>query len=208
MTGIVLAHGKAQDVFDLHVSNWISMFNEICVICPADDPVEYSGLVYKIGLSEHHGYWNSERTRRACELAATYDSACILEYDTLVYNLPTPDNTLRGCGPMYDNKPNFISAWFMHSPWILSQDNFKKVSKYDVIDGRHEYSDRWISEACVTLDIKPSGLETFYTPRCGNIRNSDEWKDSVVAAHSKNLSAIHGIKEEILSRTISAIRKI
>jgi hypothetical protein len=207
MTGIILAHGKAQAAFDLHMSNWEDVFNEICVICPADDPIEYSGLVYEIGLSEHHGYWNCERMRRACELAATYESACILEYDTLVYSLPSPDDTLRGCGPMYDYRPNFMSTWFTHSPWILSQDNFKRVSKYEVIDWKHSYCDRWLAEACVALDIEPSELESFYTPCCGNIRDSDEWKESVVAAHTKNLNAIHGIKEELHSKIISAIRK-
>jgi hypothetical protein len=207
MTGIVLAHGKAQSTFDLHMSNWADVFNEICVICPADDPVEYSGLVYEIGLSEQSGYWTCERMRRACELAATYESACILEYDTLVYSLPLPDDTLRGCGPTYDYNDSFISTWYTHSPWILSQDNFKKVSKYEVKDGQHDYRDRWLAEACTTLDIEPSELESFYTPCYGHIRNSDEWKAAVITAHSKNLSAIHGIKEELHFKTISAIRK-
>lgn len=207
MIGIILAHGKAQAAFDLHLLNWTEVFEQIHVICPADDTIRYSGVVHEVGSSEHHGYWTCERMRRACELAAMYENACILEYDTLVYDLPQADCTLRGCGPMYDNLPRFASPWFMHSPWIMSRDNFKRVSDYKVYKGRHEYGDRWLAEACDALGIEPTKLENFYTPICGNIRNSDEWKDSVIAAHSKNLNAIHGIKEELHSKTILAIRK-
>ncbi len=208
MNGIILAHGKAQHIFDLHLQNWKRVFNHISVICPSDDIVDYDGEVHPLGLSEHHGYWNCERMRYACELSASYSDACIIEYDTLIYNIPQPDDTLRGCGPMFDYKPDFIAQWFMHSPWILSQSNFKRVSEYNVIEGKHEYCDRWLAEACVVLGINPTNLESYYTPCCGYIRNSDELRDMIQSAHSKNLSAIHGIKEEIISKLISAIRKI
>lgn len=208
MTGIILAHGKAQKMFDLHLENWKKSFEELYVICPSDDIVQYEGLVYDLGLSEHHGYWNCERMRRACELAAQCEKAYIVEYDTLTFNLPEPDETLRGCGPMYDYRSCFRASWFTHSPWTTSQTNFEKISKYEVIDGRHEYCDRWLAEACEVLGIKPSGFDSYYSPCCGFIRDSDEWKDAVVASHSSNLSAIHGIKEEVISKTICAIQRI
>ena len=208
MNGIILAHGAAQSIFDLHLSNWSEIFDELCVICPSDDVVLYDGELHSLGLSEHHGYWNCERMRYACELAAMKKSACILEYDTLVYDMPLPNTTLQGCGPMYDYRPHYASKWFMHSPWIMSSDNFGKVAEYAVVQGRHEYCDRWLAEACDALGIAPSALPCFYTPPCGFIRNSEEWRNAVNRAHSSNLSAIHGIKEEILSKTIYAIRKI
>ena len=208
MIGIILAHGKAQRMFDLHLQNWEKVFKSICVVCPSDDVVQYSGDVHCIGISEHHGYWTCERMRYSCKLAAQHESACILEYDTLLYNLPQPDDTLRGCGPSYDNNPNFGASWYTHSPWITKQSNFDSLSSYGVIADKHEYGDRWLPEACEVLGIKPSSLDSHCTPCCGYIRNSDEWRNMVIAAHSKNLSAIHGIKEEILSKTISAIRQI
>jgi hypothetical protein len=208
MIGIILAHGKAQKMFDLHLTNWEAVFDKICVVCPLDDIVQYSGDVYSLGLSEHHGYWNCERMRYACELAARHENACILEYDTLVFNLPQPDDSLRGCGPRHDYNQDFGAPWYTHSPWITSRSKYDALSKYSVITGKHEYCDRWLAEACDILGIKPSPLESYYTPPCGYIRNSDEWKSMVIVAHSTNLSAIHGIKEEFLSKTISAIRKI
>jgi|688.fasta_scaffold02355_28 hypothetical protein len=208
MIGIILAHGKAQKMFDLHLPNWEAVFDKICVVCPLDDIVEYHSEVHSLGLSEHHGYWNCERMRYACQIASSYADACIVEYDTLIYNLPYTDDTLRGCGPMYDYEPNFVAPWFTHSPWMTTRENFNAISKYEVLEGKHEYCDRWLAEACVVLGIKPSNLESYYTPCCGYIRDANEWKNMVTSAHSKNLSAIHGIKEEFLSKTISAIRKI
>lgn len=208
MIGIILAHGKAQTIFNFHLENWKSKFESIHVICPNDDIVDYVGHVHLVGRSEHNGYWTCERMRYACEIASNHSSSCIVEYDTLLFDLPNPDSTLKGCGPMFDYRSEYSSPWYMHSPWITSSENFLNLSKYKVDPAKDRFCDRWLAEAAVDLEITPSGLNSFYTPPCGYIRNSDEWRNIIVKAHSKNLSAIHGIKDELLSKTISAIRKI
>lgn len=208
MIGIILAHGKAQKIFDLHLENWKAAFDSICVICPIDDIIQYPGYIHMVGLSEHNGYWTCERMRYACELAAAYPSACIVEYDTLVFDLPDPDITLKGCGPMFDHKPEYTSTWYIHSPWITSRENFRSLSKCKVDPDRDRFCDRWLAEAAVSLDIWPNKLASYYTPPCGYIRDSNEWKNAVIAAHSENLGAIHGIKDELLSKTISAVHRI
>lgn len=199
MTGIILAHGAAQQVFDQNATTWSNWFDEMIVVCPEDDRVQCNGItVYPYGQSQHNGHWCCERFRYACELASTRKEACIIEYDTLLFgNAPKPEhNIVKGCGPMIDHDP----GWYMHSPWILTQRDYRKISKYHADFKDNRFCDRWLTSVCDDLGIKPQPLVKHYTPPAGY---TDDYREAIKQATiDPTILAFHGIK------TVSAAKSI
>ena len=209
MIGIVLAHGKAQNVFDAYVDNWRLYFEEIHVVCPEDDSIESSFKTHKVGYSQHHGFWTCERHRYSYELASTFESACVFEYDTLFFAPPKnpQKGAVLGCGPMYDYNKSFSSTWFMHSPWIMHKDDYAEACKFNADFKNTQYSDRWSSEVCDNLRVVPMPIGNHYTPSCGTICNNDEYVNALLKAKEKDLCVIHGIKDLHLALNIFLIRE-
>jgi hypothetical protein len=202
MTGIVLAHGKAQEVFDINLKTWANWFNRIIVVCPEDDLIQGANLeVYGVGLSEHHGEWNCERCRFAFELGSSLstnerDIVCVLEYDTQLFGNPPKvcADVMLTIGPMTDNRKEFLSAWYAHSPWCVTVKDAGRIATYHRTYGNSNYCDRWLAAVCDNLKITPRKIENSYSPDTGTI-NFRHLFDKAIYAASHGATAIHGCKK-------------
>lgn len=204
MTGIILAHGAAQKIFDYNILTWSNWFTEIIVVCPEDDPIQRGGLkIYPYGKSEHSGYWCCERFRYACQIASTKKLACVLEYDTLLFGAhPSIENgKLKACGPMNDWPPyDFDATWYSHSPWVLSKKDFGRVSKYSANYKNSKYCDRWLAAVCQDLHIEPISVGNHYTPFAGY---TDDYSEAIYQATSdQSINVFHGIKDVFAAHSI------
>jgi hypothetical protein len=210
MTGFVLGHGAAQEMFDVHRRTWSNWCDHLEVICPEDDSIKTDLKVHPHGLSEHHGMWNCERQRFACELASMHASACIFEYDTLLFgDAPVPTaNQCIASGPVWETREHsFPANWFSHSPWTLHKDDYAKIAAYSPTYLKQEYCDRWLAAVCDDLKIAPVALQDYHSPVCGSVNTLKEWHEAYTSAKNPNIKAIHGVKDFGLSVSILHIKR-
>jgi len=197
MIAIILAHGKGQNILDLNletIKNWCTDFE---IICPEDDPVFGYKNIHLRGRSEHNGVDSVERMRYACEVASKHKQAFIVEYDTMCFSKApkAKKGKLLACGPFYDLDGPFKSKWYSHSPWVLSQTDFKKLAKCPTAELETNFPDRWLAAACDSLAIEPSGLDGWYSR---NSIDTDEYLNDAIVARKCGAIAIHGIKTSIV----------
>lgn len=188
MTGIVIAHGGAVDVVNMNYSNWADAFSAICIITPTDDPLPSS---ITCGLSCHHGAATIDRMKLAVALAASCNQAAILEYDTLVWNLP--DFVTSGellCGRLFENgNPEFLAPQYAHSPWLGTKETWIRLlsSGNDMQSG---WPDRWLCAAAYQDNIRLRSLDGF----------SCDWgwdevvMENAIKARRDGARSIHGMK--------------
>jgi hypothetical protein len=195
MIGIILAHGKAIETIKRNMNTWSAWCTDYEYICPSDDPLVGFDNVYTSGLSKHNGHDTVERMRYACERAANHKKACVLEYDTLIFDSPPviKGNVLYGCGPFYDSNPRFKADWWSHSPWLTSQKNFKKLSACPTDELETHFPDRWIAAAADYCGIKASAYKLWWSQ---NSIDTPQFEIESLVARKDGAIAIHGVKTE------------
>lgn len=202
MNGIVLAHGSAKDIFDLHYKTWIEFLDDIEIICPEDDPIfKEDCTTIMRGRSEHSGNNICERQRLAFERAGLSKSAAVvvLEYDVLLFDsLPQPkDMEILGCEKRRDGQ-KFVSSWYSHAPWVVTPSTAAKIGKCRSFYSAR-YSDRWLAAVCDNLKIQHHKLDNSYSPFGGNAHTSEMQYDMVRAVFN-GAKYIHGNKNILTSK--------
>ena len=195
MTGIVLVHGKAEPALRRNMTTFHSWCDSYEFICPSDDPLEGYDNVILSGLSQHSGLDTVERMRLACERAALYKSAIIVEYDTMLFDNPpiAKDNILYSCGPFPDNNKRFKAKWWSHSPWLTTQEDFYRLSQCDSAKLESAFPDRWIAAACDECNITPVDFSRWWSR---NSIDTPQYEKSAIEAKQNGAIAIHGVKTE------------
>ena len=195
MIGIILVHGKAQSILERNITtfhNWCSNYE---FICPSDDPIVGYDNIFLKGVSQHHGLDTVERMRFACERASHYESAIVLEYDTLLFDRPpiALDNILYSCGPFSDNSKKFKANWWSHSPWLTTRKSFYSLSRCDISSLEGNFPDRWIAAACDECKITPTSYFKWWSR---NSIDTPEFEEQALTARNLGAIAIHGVKTE------------
>jgi hypothetical protein len=206
MNGIVIAHGKAKEVFDYHSISWKKYLNNIQIVCPTDDPIELSGAItHKIGKSEHSGFDTCERLRYCFELASKNDGpTAIIEYDVILFDFfpePKPDE-IFACEKRKDGQI-FVSDWYAHNPWIVDQRTAKKIAEYKFLYEAN-YGDRWLAAVSDRLGVSFQKLPFSYSPHGGNA-NTDSLKLEAIRAVYSGSKYVHGNKDLEVSKILDMI---
>lgn len=194
MTGIILAHGGAQEIIECNRSTWTSWFDHLEWIVPEDDPLPWD--CHKVGISCHEGQDTVDRQRYACKLASEFESAAIVEYDTLLFGkAPVPVDGEMHCSWIfyeYGDHP-FRSTLFGHSPWVCSKKDFARFAEADV-GLELGFSDRWMAAAAVDLGVSMHGLPEGWSELC--IRNHE--MDMALSYARRGATALHGVKSKFV----------
>ena len=204
MHGIVLAHGKANAVTNLHRITWDRYFDSYEIISPEDDPVSLTNVKTNTrGLSEHNGPHTIERQRYAFELASKHPVDAVIEYDTiLLERLPIPnDMELLACQRCEDGQ-TFVSHWYAHCPWVLTSKTAKKIASYKDKFLEAKYGDRWLAAVCDDASIECKTLPNSYSPFGGNVHTLHEVRTLKNLANRNRALYIHGNKKVTASKQI------
>ena len=205
MTGIVIAHGAALDTILRHKPLWDIWFDDYEFVVPEDDKLPNMGhRLNTVGLSEHNGLHAVERMRAACSIASGYASAAVLEYDTLVFGPPmaSTEGVIMGSYLFVAPTPIFASAWWLHSPWQTSQEDWRKLADCPAeLEGR--FPDRWLSAAADSIGIIGAGFTGGYSQ---NSLDRPEYVAAAIRAVEAGASAIHGVKTLSVFEKLKAAR--
>jgi hypothetical protein len=204
MHGIVLAHGKANAVTNLHRITWDRYFDSYEILSPEDDPAFLTNVKTNTrGLSEHNGLHTLERQRYAFELASKHPVAAVIEYDVILLDrLPIPnDMELLACQRCEDGSV-FVSHWYAHCPWVITSKTAEIISSYKDRFVEALYGDRWLAAVCDEVSIACKTLPNSYSPHGGNVHTIHEVTEIQNLVNSNCVSYIHGNKEITLSRQI------
>ena len=206
MNGIVIAHGKAKEVFDYHSISWKKYLDNIQIVCPEDDAIDLPGAItHKIGKSEHSGFDTCERLRYSFELASKNDGpTAIIEYDVILFDFfpePKPDE-IFACEKRKDGQI-FVSDWYAHNPWIVDQKTAKKIAEYTSLYEAN-YCDRWLAAVCDRLQIAHVELPFSYSP-FGGTANSKALKYETIRAVNNGARYVHGNKDLSVSKILDKI---
>jgi len=195
MTGIILAHGRAQETVARNMSTWSAWCDSYEFVCPCDDPIKDYDYVICSGLSQHNGLDTIERMRLAFERAAAYKSAVVLEYDTLLFGSPPKPkkNEIFGCGPFFDGSGNFKANWWSHSPWLTTKANFKKISECFNKNLEARFPDRWLAAVCDQCNLVNVSYEKWWSQ---NSIDTPQFEIESLEARKVGAIAIHGVKTE------------
>jgi hypothetical protein len=210
MHGIVLAHGKANAVTNLHRITWDRYFDSYEILSPVDDPAFITNVKTNTrGLSEHNGLHTLERQRYAFELASKYSVAAVIEYDVILLDrLPIPNDMELYASEQYDDGQFFITNWYAHCPWVVTKKTAKIIASYRDRYQNAVYSDRWLAGVCEDANITHHCIHRSYSPHGGSVNSEHEenlLKDAVHGSH--RLTCIHGnkgmpISKEIITRLV------
>lgn len=206
MNGIVVAHGKAKDVFDFHSKSWKKYLDNIQIVCPEDDPITLDGYAcHRVGKSEHSGHDTCERLRYCFELASKNEGAtAILEYDVILFDfLPEPDEgEFFACEKRRDGQ-TFVSDWYAHTPWIVTQNTAARIAKYNTLY-EAKFCDRWLAAVCDQEGIEHRELPFSYSP-FGGTSNTDLLKYEAIRAANSGSKYIHGNKDLEISKILTSV---
>ena len=160
MTGIVLAHGKAAPTVERHLANWRSLFPELIIVSPKDDPFSASDSM--IGASERHGRSALDRFRFAMECgAARAGITAILEYDTLFFlRFSNVQTNMVACSVLRDDLnpiPGLVMP-YGHSPWVSTGETWRRVLAGLGDDEQMGFPDRWLALACRNAGVPLMGF--------------------------------------------------
>jgi len=128
---IILAHGKAQAVFDQHLPLWKKHGLPIVVFSPTDDQVDPRGLSHlNFGTSSKNGPCTVERMRYVIEFVSRskFDVSVIFEYDSICLKAElTPRSGLHGI--VHENKDpvRFMTMRYALAPWMLDRESANKM---------------------------------------------------------------------------------
>jgi hypothetical protein len=204
MHGIILAHGKANAVTNLHKITWDRYFDSYEILSPEDDPAFLTNVKTNTrGRSEHNGAHTIERQRYAFELASKHPVATVIEYDTILLDrLPIPnDMELLACQRCEDGQ-TFVSHWYAHCPWVVTAKTAETIASYIDKFTEAKYGDRWLAAVCDDAGISHRTLPNSYSPHGGNVHTINEVTTIRNLVNSDSVSYIHGNKEITLSRQI------
>lgn len=203
MTGIILAHGKAEEAVARHRPNWLSVFEQVITVSPSDDPM--SGSVI-IGKSERYGTGCMERMMVACILASRFPVAAVLEYDALLMQ-QIADESVPGdqmfCSVMYANEVTgpdgtLETSWFAtptygHCPWIATGETWWRILTAGA-DYQYGNPDRWLALACRNAGVEQLGTRESFS----NDRDEPHWSDETIAQAVEAVRGgaimVHGVK--------------
>lgn len=189
MIAIVLAHGGAKEAVERHFPNWCQAFEEIILICPADDPLR--GALPIGGATGKMGRGHIERMMFAMAIACRFTEAVVMEYDTLIYGRVYAPEKAIGCSELFANDDDKFSApIYAHSPWVASEETWWKMLTAGA-GAEHGFPDRWLAECAHRAGIpflKPA--VSFSTDR--------EWTPGQIeyarTVRRNGCGFIHGVK--------------
>ena len=206
MNGIVIAHGKAKEIFDFHSTSWKKYLDNIQIVCPQDDPITLDDCVcHRIGKSEHSGHDTCERLRYCFELASKNSGpTAILEYDVLLFDfLPEPhDGEFVACEKRKDGWTH-VSDWYAHAPWLVTASTAAQISQYNTLYEAN-YCDRWLAAVSDRLGVSHRELPFSYSPHGGNA-NTDSLKLEAIRAVYSGSKYVHGNKDLEVSKILDMI---
>lgn len=204
MHGIVIAHGKANAVTNLHKITWDRYFDSYEILSPEDDPAFLTNVkTVTRGLSEHNGIHTIERQRYAFELASKHTVAAVIEYDVILLDrLPFPREMEVLSSSKYTDGQTFVSDWYSHCPWVVSKKTSEIIASYKDKFVDAKYSDRWLAAVCDDAKISHRTLPNSYSPFGGNVHNSYEVRAMKTAINRNRALYIHGNKNVIISKQI------
>lgn len=204
MHGIIIAHGKAKPITELHRISWDKYLDSYEIVSPEDDPAFLTNVKTTVcGLSEHNGEHTIERQRYAFELASHHTTAAVIEYDTiLLRSLPIPNEMELLSAQRCKDGLVFVSDWYSHCPWLVTQKTAKIIAAYKnkFIDAK--YSDRWLAAVCDDAAISQHTLSNSYSPFGGNIHNMRDARAMMLAIRRGGALYIHGNKKLKVSKQI------
>ena len=191
INAIVLAHAKAWETNARHRQNWDKSFQEIQLVFPTDDTC--IGAL-SLGSSCHHGPATIDRMKFAIALALQWPQACVMEYDTLVWDLPEViESGVVLCSRVFPNHDGQFGAQdYGHSPWLATKETWWRILQAgDDLQGG--WPDRWLACAARKAGVKLKGLRDGF---------SADWTwdkvviENAVAARKRGAQAIHGFKSK------------
>ncbi len=203
--GIVLAHGKANDVCLRHLPEWRKRCAEIFFFTPVDDPLPGTLLrQYSVGKSKAYSADTNLRCREALRLAALtyYEYILLIEYDAVIFSeipekyLPPPDGV---SAPVFHNvDPKFKGKFYTHFPQCFTRAGAQAtVAAMDrlPLDSEQGFTDRYVGLAVEqagipVLDLNPTGFV------CTHNEIDDKKLPDVLAQYKKGARWSHGIKTE------------
>jgi hypothetical protein len=204
MHGIIIAHGKAKKIIELHKITWDKYLDSYEIVSPKDDPAVLTNVkTTTCGLSEHNGAHTLERQRFAFELAARHTTAAVIEYDVILLdNLPIPNEmTLLSAKRCKDGQV-FVSDWYSHCPWVVTKKTAKTIASYKNKFVDAKYGDRWLAAVCDAAGISQMTLPNSYSPFGGNVYDIREERALQHAVNRCNAHYIHGNKKYDVSKHI------
>ena len=204
MHGIILAHGKAKEITELHKITWDRYLDSYEVISPEDDPAKIIHTKTNLsGLSEHCGYHTVERQRYAFELASKHPVSAIIEYDVILLDrLPIPNDMELFAAKRCEDGQTFVSKWYAHCPWVITQNTAELIASYKDKFYDATYGDRWLAAVCDDAGIKHQTIPNSYSPFGGNVYNCREERAMLHEINRKNARYIHGNKKYETSKQI------
>jgi len=204
MHGIILAHGKAKEITELHKITWDRYLDSYEVISPEDDPAKIIHTKTNLsGLSEHCGYHTVERQRYAFELASKHPVSAIIEYDVILLGkLPVPNDMELFAAKRCEDGQTFVSKWYAHCPWVITQNTAELIASYKDKFYDATYGDRWLAAVCDDAGITHRTIPRSYSPHGGTVNNEREARLLERAAYNDSPICIHGNKIFKLSKRI------
>lgn len=173
MNAIILAHGGASATVARHLPNWEAAFDGLTFISPSDDPLPGS---LPIGLSCRNGTGAIERILMAVALASRFDSACIMEYDCLVFfssAIGPSGHWFDGevftqplfCSEVFPNEDPaelFAAPTYGHCPWIATGETWWRLLTAGA-DYQMGFPDRWLALAALRANVALRGMQGAYS---------------------------------------------
>jgi hypothetical protein len=211
MHGIVLAHGKANAITNLHKITWDRYFDSYEILSPEDDPAFLTNVKTTTrGLSEHNGNHTIERQRYAFELASKHPVAAVIEYDVILLDrLPIPNDMELLASEKYDNGEVFATNWYAHCPWVVTAKTAETIALYVDRYLETRYSDRWLAAVCDDANIIHRTIPGSYSPHGGTVNSMQEVRllKYALRGRQKRLICIHGnklvkVSKEIISNSV------
>lgn len=146
-----------------------------------------------LGLSgDKFGIGHIERLCFAIAIASRFESAAIMEYDTLVFpGFGNPPRNGLACSEVFSNdNPRFTANKFGHSPWVASGESWWRILCAGA-GMELGVPDRWLGMAAQNAGVPLYRIE-------GAFSKDGDWStfDAMEALQAKlrGAPAIHGIK--------------
>src|SRR5208337_763231 len=130
---MVLAHGRAQDVFDRHLPLWKSHGVPVVVCTPEDEPIQTQEEKWVYGLQSHSGVHSRSRLIYFLSRFVNFTDhthAVLFEYDSFCLQ---PDirlhmgNGVFGILSSSMEPQRFISLRYPLPPWTVDRESAKAL---------------------------------------------------------------------------------
>lgn len=203
MHGIILTHGNAKEITELHSITWNKYLDSYEILCPQDDAIYLQNIKTTLcGLGEHHGNHNIERQWTAFEIASKYKVSAVMEYDTVLLDkLPIPDDMQLYANHRFENGEIYVADWWSDCPWVVTQKTAKIIASYKSRFLDAIYCDRWLSAVCDDSNIIHKTIPYSYSP-FGEKTDRHRIIEIKTAIRKYGAKCIHGNKDIELAKQI------